>query len=87
MIYTINWVKSSINPLPNPKTVIRFMGFTAMEMEQETYSYPISNFKFGENFNYNWKEMNGGISLFSDTQYGTVPYSDLRLSRNIGSKA
>jgi len=63
MIYTTNWIErlnksfkrtlKMRNALPNPQAVITLMGFTAMEMEQGTYSYPIANFKFDENFNYN----------------------------------
>ena len=63
MIYTTNWIErlnksfkrtlKMRNALPNPQAVITLMGFTAMEMEQGTYSYPISNFKFDQNFNYN----------------------------------
>ena len=48
------------NALPNPKAVLTLLGFVAMEMEEGTYSYPITNFKFDENFNYNWKEVNSG---------------------------
>lgn len=63
MIYTTNWIErlnksfrrtlKMRNALPNSKAVLTLLGFTAMEMEQGTYSYPISNFKFDENFNYN----------------------------------
>lgn len=63
MIYTTNWIErlnksfrrtlKMRNALPNPKAAITLLGFTAMEMEQGTYSYPISNFKFDENFKYN----------------------------------
>lgn len=63
MIYTTNWIErlnksfrrtlKMRNALPNPKSAITLMGFVAMEMEEKTYSYPISNFKFDKNFNYN----------------------------------
>lgn len=56
MIYTTNWIErlnksfrrtlKMRNALPNPKAALTLLGFTAMEMEQGTYSYPISNFKF-----------------------------------------
>ena len=38
------------NALPNPKAAITLMGYVAMEMEEKTYSYPISNFKLDQNF-------------------------------------
>ena len=41
------------NALPNPKAAITLMGYVAMEMEEKTYSYPISNFKLDVNFNLN----------------------------------
>ena len=60
MIYTTNWIErlnksfrrtlKMRNALPNPKAAITLMGFVAMEMEEKTYSYPISNFKFDQNF-------------------------------------
>lgn len=63
MIYTTNWIErlnksfrrtlKMRNALPNSKAVLTLLGFTAMEMEEGTYSYPITNFKFDENFNYN----------------------------------
>jgi len=63
MIYTTNWIErlnksfrrtlKMRNALPNPGAVITLLGFVAMEMEEGTYSYPITNFKFDQNFNYN----------------------------------
>jgi putative transposase len=63
MIYTTNWIErlnksfrrtlKMRNALPNPKAAITLMGYVAMEMEEKTYSYPISNFKFDDNFNPN----------------------------------
>jgi len=63
MIYTTNWIErlnksfrrtlKMRNALPNPKAAITLMGYVAMEMEEKTYSYPISNFKFDDNFNQN----------------------------------
>ena len=63
MIYTTNWIErlnksfrrtlKMRNALPNPKSAITLIGFVAMEMGEKTYSYPISNFKFDKNFNYN----------------------------------
>jgi transposase-like protein len=63
MIYTTNWIErlnksfrrtlKMRNALPNPDAVITLLGFVAMEMEEGTYSYPITNFKFDQNFNYN----------------------------------
>jgi putative transposase len=63
MIYTTNWIErlnksfrrtlKMRNALPNPQSAITLLGFVAMEMEEKTYSYPITNFKFDENFNYN----------------------------------
>ena len=63
MIYTTNWIErlnksfrrtlKMRNALLNPKAAITLMGFVAMEMEEKTYSYPITNFKFDQNFNQN----------------------------------
>lgn len=63
MIYTTNWIErlnksfrrtlKMRNALPNPKAAITLMGYVAMEMEEKTYSYPISNFKFDVTFNLN----------------------------------
>ena len=63
MIYTTNWIERlnksfrrtlrMRNALPNPQSAITLMGYVAMEMEEGTYSYPISNFKYDSNFNYN----------------------------------
>lgn len=63
MVYTTNWIErlnksfrrtlKMRNALPNPKAAITLMGYVAMEMEEKTYSYPISNFKFDINFNPN----------------------------------
>ena len=41
------------NAFPNPTSAITLMAFVAMEMEEGTYSYPITSFKFDENFVYN----------------------------------
>ncbi len=61
MIYTTNWIErlnksfrrtlKMRNALPNPNAAITLLGFVAMEMEEGTYKYPISNFKFDQNFN------------------------------------
>lgn len=61
MIYTTNWIErlnksfrrtlKMRNALPNPQAAITLMGYVAMEMGEKTYSYPISNFKFDDNFN------------------------------------
>ena len=63
MIYTTNWIErlnksfrrtlKMRNALPMPRAAITLLGFVAMEMQEGTYSYPITNFKFNENFNYN----------------------------------
>lgn len=63
MIYTTNWIErlnksfrrtlKMRNALPSPQSAITLMGYVAMEMEEGTYSYPISNFQFDTNFNYN----------------------------------
>ena len=63
MIYTTNWIErlnksfrrtlKMRNALPNPQAAITLMGYVAMEMEEKTYSYPIANFKFDDNFNLN----------------------------------
>lgn len=63
MIYTTNWIErlnksfrrtlKMRNALPNPKSAIVLMGYVAMEMEQKTYSYPISNFKYIDKFEVN----------------------------------
>lgn len=63
MVYTTNWIErlnkafrrtlKMRNALPNPGSAITLMAFVAMEMEEGTYSYPITNFKFDENFVYN----------------------------------
>ena len=63
MIYTTNWLErlnksfrrtlKMRNALPNPQAAITLMGYVAMEMEEGTYSYPITNFKYDSNFNYN----------------------------------
>ena len=63
MIYTTNWIErlnksfrrtlNMRNALPTVSAAITLLGFVAMEMEQGTYSYPITHFKFDENFNYN----------------------------------
>lgn len=61
MVYTTNWIErlnksfrrtlKMRNALPNPKAAITLMGYVAVEMEEGTYSYPITNFKFDQNFN------------------------------------
>lgn len=61
MIYTTNWIErlnksfrrtlKMRNALPNPQAAITLMGYVAIEMEESTYSYPITNFKFDQNFN------------------------------------
>lgn len=63
MVYTTNWIErlnksfrrtlKMRNALPNPTSAITLMAFVAMEMEEGTYSYPITSFKFDENFVYN----------------------------------
>jgi len=60
MIYTTNWIErlnksfrrtlKMRNALPNPRSAITLMGYVAIEMEEKTYSYPIRNFKFDNNF-------------------------------------
>lgn len=60
MIYTTNWIErlnksfrrtlKMRNALPNPKAAITLMGYVAIEMEQTTYSYPISSFKLEPKF-------------------------------------
>jgi putative transposase len=61
MIYTTNWIErlnksfrrtlKMRNALPNPQAAITLMGYVAIEMEEGTYSYPITNFKSDQNFN------------------------------------
>jgi len=61
MIYTTNWIErlnksfrrtlKMRNALPNPRSAITLLGYVAMEIEEGTYSYPITNFKFDQNFN------------------------------------
>ena len=61
MIYTTNWIErlnksfrrtlKMRNALPTPQAAITLLGFVAMEMTEKTYSYPISNFRFDQNFN------------------------------------
>ena len=60
MIYTTNWIErlnksfrrtlKMRNALPNPRAAITLMGYVAIEMGEKTYSYPISNFNFDDNF-------------------------------------
>lgn len=62
MIYTTNWIErlnkafrrtlKMRNALPTPQAAMTLLGFVSMEMEEKTYSYPITNFKFDENFKY-----------------------------------
>ena len=61
MIYTTNWIErlnksfrrtlKMRNALPNAESAITLMGYVAMEMTENTYSYPIASFKFDTNFN------------------------------------
>lgn len=61
MIYTTNWIErlnksfrrtlKMRNALPSPRSAITLLGYVAMEMEEKTYSYPITNFRFDQNFN------------------------------------
>lgn len=61
MIYTTNWIErlnksfrrtlNMRNSLPTPKAAVTLLGFVAMEMGEKTYSYPITNFQFDQNFN------------------------------------
>lgn len=61
MIYTTNWIerlnkafKRTLkvrNALPSVEAVITLLGYTAMEMQDKTYKYPVSNFKFEPKFN------------------------------------
>ncbi len=61
MIYTTNWIErlnksfrrtlKMRNALPTPEAAITLLGFVAMEMGEKTYSYPIANFRFDQNFN------------------------------------
>lgn len=54
MIYTTNWIErlnksfrrtlKMRNALPNPESAITLLAYTAIEMEEGTYSYPISTF-------------------------------------------
>jgi len=54
MIYTTNWIErlnksfrrtlKMRNALPNPESAITLLAYTAIEMEEGTYSYPISAF-------------------------------------------
>jgi len=63
MLYTTNWIErlnksfrrtlNMRNALPNPEAAITLLGFVAMEFEDKAYSYPITNFKFDKNFEYN----------------------------------
>jgi len=55
MIYTTNWIErlnksyrrtlKIRNALPNAEAAITLIGYVAMEMQQKTYSYPITAFK------------------------------------------
>ncbi len=38
------------NALPSPESAITLMGYVALEMTENTYSYPIRKFKFDCNF-------------------------------------
>ena len=60
MIYTTNWIErlnksfrrtlKIRNALPSPNSAITLIAYVAMEIEDKTYKYPISNFKFDEQF-------------------------------------
>ena len=64
MIYTTNWIErfnksfrrtlKMRNALPNPRAAVILLGFVAIEMEEKTYSYPRTNFKFDKQFNQNY---------------------------------
>lgn len=61
MIYTTNWIERlnksfrrtlhMRNALPTPQAAITLLGYVAMDMGEKKYSYPITNFRFDENFN------------------------------------
>lgn len=61
MIYTTNWIErlnksfrrtlKIRNALPKVESAFTLMGFVAMDMEEKTYKYPITNFKFESYFN------------------------------------
>lgn len=61
MLYTTNWIErlnksfrrtlKIRNALPTIRSAITLLGYVAMEMEEKTYSYPITSFKFDANFN------------------------------------
>ena len=63
MIYTTNWIErlnksfrrtlNMRNALPSPRAAITLLGFVAIEMEEKTYSYPITNFTFDKYINQN----------------------------------
>ncbi len=67
MIYTTNWIErlnksfrrtlKIRNALPKPEAAINLIGFVAMEMENKTYKYPITNFKFDDKF-FKWSIQN-----------------------------
>ncbi len=60
MIYTTNWVErlnksyrrtlKIRNALPSAQAAELLICYVAMEMEEKTYSYPVTNFKFDEKF-------------------------------------
>ena len=62
MIYTTNWIERlnksfrrtlhMRNALQTPNAAIILLGFVAMEMGENTYHYPITNFRFDQNFHY-----------------------------------
>jgi len=74
MIYTTNWIErlnksfrrtlKMRNALPNIQSVITLIGFVAMEMEQGTYSYPITNFKFDKQLKTQLEVNNGKPTSF-----------------------
>ncbi|MEQ9415466.1 MAG: transposase, partial [Cyclobacteriaceae bacterium] len=60
MIYTTNWIErlnkafrrtlNMRNAMPTPQSAITLIGYVAMEMGEKSYSFPITNFKFDQNF-------------------------------------
>jgi len=61
MLYTTNWIErlnksfkrttKIRNALPTPNAAMLLLGYVAQQMNENTYKYPISNFKFDEQFN------------------------------------
>lgn len=60
MIYTTNWIERlnksfrrtlhMRNAMPTPRSALVLLGYVAIEMEEKTYSYPVTNFRSDENF-------------------------------------